>query len=55
MKKKIRNANQGKLSLHRETLRELQDPGLRKEVAGGVFSFNQNTCPFTTWPTCHPT
>jgi hypothetical protein len=52
MKKTIRTSTQLKLSLHRETLRELQDPNVAKGIAGG---FSVQPCgPFTTWPTCDP-
>ena len=52
MKKTIRTATQLKLSLHRETLRELQDPSFVKEIAAGA---SVRPCgPFTTWPTCDP-
>jgi hypothetical protein len=44
-----------KLKLHRETLRELQTPGLVAQIAGGVAThFQCTTVTFTNWPTCDP-
>ncbi|MEA2691249.1 MAG: hypothetical protein QOJ16_636 [Acidobacteriota bacterium] len=52
MKKTALTPTQLKLSLNRETLRELQDPSFMKDVAAGV---SVRPCgPFTTWPTCDP-
>jgi len=49
-----KSASTSQLKLSRETLRELQDPDLVKEVAGGAGSVRHCTVPFTNWPTCDP-
>jgi hypothetical protein len=44
-----------KLTLHKETLRELEDRDLAHNVGAAVATrFNCTTVTFTNWPTCDP-
>ena len=43
-----------RLTLNRETLRQLNEPGMRCAAAGALSEVRHCTVPFTDWPTCDP-